>query len=50
MVFDGCTCKNKLSKFFLSCYDIYDLFLHMVHEKNVKIQIQATSYQHFGSN
>jgi hypothetical protein len=30
--------------------DIYDFLLHMVHEKNVKIQIQATRCQHSGSN
>jgi hypothetical protein len=42
--------KKIIQFFFGLVIDIYDLFLHMVHEKNEKIQIQATRCQHFGSN
>jgi hypothetical protein len=51
MVFDGCTCGQKnLPNFFCFVIDIYEFFLHMVHEKNVKIHIQATRCQHFWNN
>jgi hypothetical protein len=41
--------KKIVQFFFCLVIDIYDFFLHMVHEKNVKIQIQGTRCQHFGN-
>jgi hypothetical protein len=45
-----CVKKKKFQVFGCLVIDIYDFFLHMVHEKNVKIQIQTTNCQHIGSN
>jgi hypothetical protein len=42
--------KKIIQFFFCLVIDIYDFFLHMVHEKNVKIQIQTTRCQYFWNN
>jgi hypothetical protein len=42
--------KKSVQIFFCLFIDIYEFVLHMVHEKNVKIQIQTTSCQHFENN
>jgi hypothetical protein len=47
----GVCVDKKIVQIFVCIFiDIYDFFSHMVHEKNIKIQIQATRCQHFGSN
>jgi hypothetical protein len=42
--------KKIVQIFFCLVIDIYDFFLHMVHEKDLKMQIQTTRCQHFWSN
>ncbi len=45
-----CVNKKIVPKNICLVIDIYEKKLHMVHEKKVKIQIQTTRCQHFGSN
>jgi hypothetical protein len=45
-----CVDKKIIQILFCFVIDIYDFFLHMVHEKNEKWKIQATRCQHFVSN
>jgi hypothetical protein len=45
-----CVDKKIVQIFVCLVIEIYESFLHMIHEKNVKIQIQVTRCQHFGSN
>jgi hypothetical protein len=46
----GVHVDKKSSNYFFVFLLIFMIFVHMVHEKNAKMQIQATRCQDFGNN